>query len=160
MVDVSVAPFEIETISRHGDLIRADVYLPKGVKGPFPVLLGASPYQKALRRLPAVPQFAFIEYGPMQLYLDEGYAYVAMDTPGTGRSDGIWDPVSRTEGEAIHDMIEHVAALDWSTGKIGMIGMSHVTDVGAPWWTSGRLGGGLHKTSAFGRQSDRKTLTR
>jgi hypothetical protein len=33
--------------------------------------------------------------------------------------------VSRTEGEAIHDMIEHVAGLDWSTGKIGIIGMSH-----------------------------------
>ena len=125
MVDVNVTAFEIETTSRHGDVVRADVYLPKGAKGPFPVLLGASPYQKMLRRLPAVPQFAFIEYGPMQLYLDEGYAYVAMDTPGTGRSDGIWDPVSRTEGEAIHDMIEHVATLDWSTGKIGMIGMSH-----------------------------------
>ena len=39
-----------------------------------------------------------------------------------GRSEGVWDPVSRTEGEAIHDMIEHVAGLDWSTGKIGMIG--------------------------------------
>jgi hypothetical protein len=36
----------------------------------------------------------------MQLYLDEGYAYVAMETPGMGRSEGVWDPVSRTEGEA------------------------------------------------------------
>ena len=33
--------------------------------------------------------------------------------------------VSRTEGEAIHKMIEHVVGLDWSTGKIGIIGMSH-----------------------------------
>ncbi|MBC7800776.1 MAG: CocE/NonD family hydrolase, partial [Gemmatimonadaceae bacterium] len=71
------------------------------------------------------PAFAFIEYGPMQLYLDEGYAYVAMDVPGTGRSDGVWDPVSRAEGEAIHDMIEHVAAQPWSTGAVGMIGMSY-----------------------------------
>jgi hypothetical protein len=29
-----------------------------------------------------------------------------------GRSEGVWDPVSRTEGEAIHDMIEQVAGLD------------------------------------------------
>ncbi len=79
-----------------------------------------------LRPLPVRPAvFPFIEYGPIQLYLDEGYAYVAMDTPGMGRSGGIWNPVSRTEGEAIHDMIEHVAGLDWSTGMIGMIGMSH-----------------------------------
>jgi len=86
----------------------------------------SAPYQKSLRYLPPVlATFPFIEYGPMQLYLDEGYAYVAMDTPGMGRSEGVWDPVSRTEGGAIHDMIEHVAGLDWSTGKIGMIGMSH-----------------------------------
>ncbi|USQ71717.1 CocE/NonD family hydrolase [Roseomonas mucosa] len=126
MVDVNVKPFEIETRTRHGDLVRADVYLPPDRSGPVPVLLGASPYQKALRHLPAVPSvFPFIEYGPMQLYLDEGYAYVAMDVPGMGRSEGVWDPVSRAEGEAIHDMIEYVAAQDWSTGRVGMIGMSY-----------------------------------
>jgi predicted acyl esterase len=125
MVAVNVSQFEIEVNTRHGDIVRADVYLPKNAKGPLPVLLGASPYQKALRHLPASPIFPFIEYGPIQLYLDEGYAYVTMDVPGTGRSEGVWDPVSRAEGEAIHDMIEHVAGLDWSTGKIGMVGMSY-----------------------------------
>src|SRR5438128_373549 len=125
MVDVNVAAFEISVRTRHGDLVRADVYLPKGGTGPYPTLLAASPYQKALRHLPHHPAFPFIEYGPMQLYLDQGYAYVAMDLPGTGVSEGVWDPVSREEGEAIHDMIEHVATLDWSTGKIGMIGMSY-----------------------------------
>jgi len=126
MVAVKVQPFEIETVTRHGDVVRADVYLPVGRPGPFPVLLGASPYQKALRHLPPTPAvFPFIEYGPIQMYLDEGYAYVAMDVPGMGRSEGTWDPVSRAEGEAIHDMIEHVATLEWSTGRIGMIGMSY-----------------------------------
>lgn len=56
----------------------------------------------------------------MQPYLDSGYAYVAMDLLGTGRSEGVWDPVSRGEGEAIHDVIEHVAALEWCTGNVGM----------------------------------------
>jgi len=89
MVDVNVSPFEIEVRTRHGDLVRADVYLPREANGRFPVLLGASPYKKMLRRLPVVPSvFPFIEYGPMQLYLDEGYAYIAMDTPGAGRSEG------------------------------------------------------------------------
>jgi putative CocE/NonD family hydrolase len=126
MPDVNVQSFEIEVLTRKGDLVRADVYLPKDVEGPFPTLFGASPYQKMLRHLPVIPSvFPFIEYGPIQFYLDEGYAYVAMDTPGTGRSEGVWDPVSRTEGEAIHDMIEHVASLKWSTGRIGMIGMSY-----------------------------------
>lgn len=125
MVNVNVEPFEIEVVSRAGDRLRADVYLPQDAEGALPVVLGASPYQKALRRLPGMPIFPFIEYGPIQLYLDHGYAYVAMDLPGTGRSEGTWDPVSREEGEAIHDMIEHVATQPWSTGAIGMIGMSH-----------------------------------
>ena len=125
MVDVNVKAFEIETRTRHGDLVRADVYLPLGARGRLPVLFAASPYQKELRRLPPSANFPFIEYGPIQLYLDHGYAYVAMDVPGTGRSEGAWDPVSRAEGEAIHDMIEHVAGLDWSNGRIGMIGMSY-----------------------------------
>ncbi|MFG1609776.1 CocE/NonD family hydrolase [Actinoplanes sp. NPDC049265] len=125
MVQVNVEPFEIEVTTRDGDRVRADVYLPADRHGPVPVLLAASPYQKSLRHLPAHPIFPFIEYGPIQLYLDHGYAYVAMDVPGTGRSEGIWDPVSRAEGEAIHDMIEYAAEQSWSTGAVGMIGMSY-----------------------------------
>jgi hypothetical protein len=67
-MDVNVTPFEIETKTRHGNMVRAHVYLPRDRAGPFPVLLGASPYQKSLRHLPAIPAtFPFIEYGPMQL---------------------------------------------------------------------------------------------
>lgn len=125
MTQVNVTPFEIDIVDRHGRTLRADVYLPAGLEGPFPTLLAASPYQKSLRRLPAHPVFAFVEYGPMQLYLDQGYAYVIVDLPGTGRSGGNWDPVSHSEGEAIHDAIEAVAAQGWSTGRIGMIGQSY-----------------------------------
>lgn len=56
MVDVNVQPFEIEVRTRHGDIVRADVYLPRAAVGKVPVLLGASPYQKALRGLPVVPR--------------------------------------------------------------------------------------------------------
>lgn len=53
MVNVNTDPVEIEVVSRAGDRIRADVYLPSTGNGPFPVLLAASAYQKALlRRLP------------------------------------------------------------------------------------------------------------
>ena len=38
-------------------------YLPRNSADPFPVLLGASPYQKSLRHLPPGPAtFPFIEY--------------------------------------------------------------------------------------------------
>ncbi len=126
MTHVNVTPFEIEFDDRRGRRLRADVYLPPS-RGDAPVatLLAASPYQKSLRRLPPHSVFAFVEYGPMQLYLDEGYAYVIVDLPGSGRSEGDWDPVSRAEGESIHDAIEHVATLDWCNGSIGMIGQSY-----------------------------------
>ena len=129
-MDVNVAPFEIETKTRHGDMVRADVYLPRNSAGPFPVLLGASPYQKSLRHLPPVPAtFPFIEYGPMQLYLDEGYAYVAMDTPGMGRSEGVWGPVSRTEGEAhAHLTLALRAARQHQGGNVGACQQQYQTN--------------------------------
>jgi hypothetical protein len=93
LVDVNVTPFEIEAKTRHGDMVRADVCLPRNSAGPLPDMRGASPYQKSLRYLPPVSaKFPFIEYGPLQLYLDEGRAYVAMDIPGMDRSEQVWDP--------------------------------------------------------------------
>ena len=63
LVDVNVTPFEIEAKTRHGDMVRADVCLPRNSAGPLPVLRGASPYQKSLRHLPPGPAtFPFIEY--------------------------------------------------------------------------------------------------
>ena len=125
MAHTSVTPFEISLTDRFGRLLKADVYLPEGAEGPFPVLLYASPYQKSLRHLPAHWVFPFSEYGPMQMYLDEGYACVVLDLPGSGVSGGDWDPWSKAEGESTHDAIEHVAAQDWCTGRIGMCGQSY-----------------------------------
>ena len=125
MTDVTVTPFEIEINDRFGQTLRADVYLPDR-DGSFPTLFVALPYQKELRSLPAHWVFPFSEYGPMQLYLDRGYAIVVLDLPGSGASEGRWDPWSRAEGESAHDAIEHVAAQDWSTGKVGMMGQSYL----------------------------------
>lgn len=46
MVAVNVQPIEFESMTGHGEFVRADVYLPRGRNGRFPVLFGASPYQK------------------------------------------------------------------------------------------------------------------
>jgi putative CocE/NonD family hydrolase len=119
-------PFEIEVRTRQGVVVRADVFLPGGGKEPYPALFAASPYQKSLRRLPAHWHFPYVETGPIEFYLDRGYAYVWADVPGSGRSEGDWDPVTRAEGEALHDVIEWIAAQEWCTGKIGMIGQSYL----------------------------------
>lgn len=116
--------FEVEISTRDGVVMRADVSLPEGA-GPFPVLFAASPYQKALRYLPTHPMFPFRETGPIEFYVSEGYAHVWLDVPGSGRSEGTWDPISRAEGDAIHDAIEWVAQQPWSNGRVGGMGQSY-----------------------------------
>jgi predicted acyl esterase len=121
-------PFEIEVRSRFGQRVRADVYLPPAAAAPgrdrFPVIFAAAPYLKSLKRFPTHPAFAFRETGPIEFYLDRGYAFVWADSPGSGRSEGQWDGWSRAEGEALHDVIEWVARQRWCTGRIGMTGES------------------------------------
>jgi len=121
-------PVEVTIPTRAGDVVRADLYLPAGADHGgerVPVLVAASPYQKALAYLPVHGQFPFREGGPIDFYLEHGYAYLWVDVPGSGRSGGLWDPVSRAEGEALYDVIEWAAEQDWSTGRIGMIGESY-----------------------------------
>ncbi len=47
-----------------------------------------------------------------------------VDVPGSGRSEGPWEGWSKAEGEAVHDVIEWIAAQPWCSGKIGMTGQS------------------------------------
>jgi len=115
---------EVEIEARSGVVLRADLTLPEGT-GPFPTLFAASPYQKSLGRLPVHPVFPFRETGPIEFYVEHGYAHLWVDVPGSGRSEGTWDPVSRNEGEALHDVVEWIAAQHWSNGKVGGIGQSY-----------------------------------
>jgi uncharacterized protein len=115
--------FEIEVRTRFGKLVRADVYLPPG-GGRHPAIFAAAPYLKSLKRFPSHPVFAFRETGPIEFYVERGYAFVWADSPGSGRSEGAWDGWSRAEAEALSDVIEWVAKQDWCTGRIGMTGES------------------------------------
>lgn len=123
MTDANAEPVEVEVRTAGGVTLRADLFLPAGT--PCPLLVAASPYQKALRHLPVHPAFPFRETGPIGFYVEHGYAYLWLDVPGSGRSEGTWEPVSRAEGEAIAEVVEWAAAQDWCTGDVGMIGQSY-----------------------------------
>ena len=83
-----VLPTQIVSIRmRDGVKIAAAVYLPKG-KGKSPTLFAASPYRFDNNVAPALPVFLWRETGPIDWYLEQGYAYVHMDVRGTGRSGG------------------------------------------------------------------------
>src|SRR3972149_3886899 len=85
----AVLPTRIVSIRmRDGVKIAAATYLPKRAAGPAgrsPALLAASPYRFDNDIAPALPMFLWRETGPIDLYLEQGYAFVHMEGRRTGR---------------------------------------------------------------------------
>jgi predicted acyl esterase len=113
-----------------GTKLATDVYLPEGVKGPFPVLLARTPYGKGSEKGFAAQACA------------HGYAVVAQDLRGRGNSGGQAAIIFRNDGWGKvhdgHDTIAWVARQPWCDGKVGSYGGSalgitqNMTAPGAP----------------------------
>ncbi len=100
---------------RDGVILYADVYRPEG-KGPFPVLLMRTPYDKT-QALTSV-------YGHPTWYARRGYLTVVQDVRGRWRSEGEWYPFAH-EAEDGYDTVEWAARLPGSNGRVGMYGLSY-----------------------------------
>ena len=123
--DELVAPTRILSIRMSdGVRIAAALFLPDG-PGRYPVLLAASPYRFDNDAAPAIPLFLWRETGPIGWYLKQGYAYVHMDTRGTGRSGGEYHYQCKREQRDLYEVIEWIARQSWSNGKVGGIGQSY-----------------------------------
>ena len=55
-----------------------------------------------------------------------GYVVVNCDLRGAGHSDGVCSLLSDQEGEDVYDLIEWAGQQPWSTGAVGMIGVSYL----------------------------------
>lgn len=132
--------------TRDGTVLRVNVHRPPGA-GPFPVVVCAHPYGKD-----AVPrrtrrggyrisfQFrALRQTGPMRFssltsweapdpawWVDQGYVVINCDLRGCGTSDGTGALLSAQEGEDVHDLVEWAGAQPWSSGRVGMLGVSYL----------------------------------
>lgn len=60
-----------------------------------------------------------------ELYQRHGYGFVSVDVRGRGKSEGDWIAFVNDPDDC-HDVIEWVAAQPWSTGKVGMTGLSYM----------------------------------
>ncbi len=109
---------------RDGLHMGAHIYKPQG-NGPFPTLFATSPYRYDNNRLPAQPMFLWRETGPIEWYVEQGYAYVHADVRGTGRSEGEFEFLGRREQSDLYDIIEWIGTQPWSNGKVGGIGQSY-----------------------------------
>ncbi|NED99150.1 CocE/NonD family hydrolase [Phytoactinopolyspora halotolerans] len=140
MVDRDVA-----VTVRDGAVLRANVYRPAD-DGAYPVIMSAHPYGKDylpkptrkgyrpfpnLRILPQSQPFSFSAWtgweAPDPAYwVPRGYVVVNADLRGWGTSEGTGVLLGPQEGEDYHDLIEWAGVQPWSTGMVGLSGVSYL----------------------------------
>ncbi|NLT58864.1 MAG: CocE/NonD family hydrolase [Clostridiales bacterium] len=119
-------------ILRDGVRLHADVYRPSGSDGPFPALVGFSPFGKEAQALSRdrdpiqIGRVLFdqsIEVGSIDFFVRRGYVVVVPSPRGISTSEGRWTgPLSRQDQQDCYDVVEWAAAQSWSSGRVGMIG--------------------------------------
>jgi predicted acyl esterase len=126
-----------------GLVLRCDVFRPQA-EGRYPVLLSYGPYAKGLAFQEGYPsawqrmvaEHPDVAYGSTNQYqnwevvdpekwVPEGYACVRVDSRGCGRSPGYVDCFSPRETRDLHDCIEWAGVQPWSSGKVGLNGISY-----------------------------------
>ena len=113
---------------RDGSVLMADIYRPDTDNSDtkFPVLVSLSAYQKSMDRiLPHVSPFTHVERPEPDWWVARGYVLVFIDTRGTGKSPGKADIWSMQEARDLYDAIEWSAKQNWSSGKVGLSGVSY-----------------------------------
>jgi len=103
-----------------GVRLAADLYMPDGGDDgeTFPVLLEYLPYRKTESR--------GRNYSMYSYFVERGYIVARVDIRGTGNSEGRLIPyeysdIEQEDGEIV---IDWLSRQDWSTGNIGMFGIS------------------------------------
>jgi hypothetical protein len=136
---------DLPVVVRDGTTLRVNVALPaRGLR--FPVLMSAHPYGKddlprrrgrgyrvsiqyRMLRQTDVVRFSSLtgwEAPDPVWWTAQGYAVVNCDLRGAGTSEGSAGLLSDTEADDIYDLIEWAAAQSWSTGAVGMLGVSYL----------------------------------
>ena len=138
-----VIDWDVPITMDDGLVLRADVFAPDG-PGRHPVILTYGPYAKGLafqegyadqwrQMVAAHPdvargssnRYANWETVDPERWVPDGYACVRVDSRGAGRSPGFLDPFSPRETRDLYECVEWAAAQPWSTGKVGINGISY-----------------------------------
>lgn len=123
--------------------LRADIYRPLS-DAPVPVVMTMGPYGKGVRYqdhykaswefltkahpdLLAGSQHRWLTWETVdpEIWVPWGYAVVRVDSRGTGRSPGYLDILSPRETLDYYRAIEWAGVQPWSTGKVGLNGISY-----------------------------------
>ena len=112
------ARYNVKVPMRDGVNLSADIYFPRGQDGPFPVVLGRTPYNNTTEE--SIESAVF--------YPPHGYVFVAQDVRGKNDSDGEFYAFAN-EFEDGYDTVEWIGAQPWCDGNVGMVGASYVGNV-------------------------------
>ena len=112
------ARYNVKVPMRDGVKLSADIYSPSGEQGPFPVILGRTPYNNMTEE--SIESALF--------YPQHGYAFVAQDVRGKNDSEGEFYAFAN-EFEDGYDTVEWIGAQPWCDGNVGMVGASYVGNV-------------------------------
>lgn len=143
--DGVVVDRDVAVTVRDGVVLRLNVYRPAD-DGAYPVIMSAHPYGKDylpkptrqgyrpfpnLRILPQSQHFSFSAWtgweAPDPAYwVPKGYVVINADLRGWGTSDGVGVLLGDREGEDYCDLIEWAGVQPWSTGKVGLSGVSYL----------------------------------
>lgn len=142
----AVVQWDVPVPMRDGVHLRVNVFRPLG-DGPFPVLLCAHPYGKddiplhhrTRRGYRSSPQYRLMRSAPVTHsawtsweapdpahWVGRGYVVVNADLRGWGTSAGEPAALSAQEGLDVHDLVEWAGTQPWSTGRVGMSGVSYL----------------------------------
>lgn len=101
---------------RDGTMLYADIYRPDEA-GVFPILLTRLPYSKD-------DPFYSHRYLDTNRLVSQGYVVIIQDVRGRYESEGEFYPFE-TEAEDGYDTVEWAAKLPYSSGDVGMFGLSY-----------------------------------
>ncbi len=109
---------EVRIPMKDGVRLAADIWRPEDGTGPFPVLLEYLPYRKTEARGGSFRLYSY--------FVRHGFVVARVDIRGTGNSEGTLIPYEYSEIEQRdgEEVIAWLAAQPFSTGNVGMFGIS------------------------------------
>ncbi|BGP09035.1 hypothetical protein JCM10049v2_004890 [Rhodotorula toruloides] len=137
---------------KDGGLCRANVYLPLEERR-YPVIMTMGPYGKdapysefhvkSFKELPDEQKsdLSAWETPHPDYWVSQGYVVVRIDERGNGSSPGYLDTMSASTSSDFAECVEWAAVQPWSTGKIGLLGISYYG--GTQWRVAARKPKGL-----------------
>ena len=127
-----------------GSFVMANIFRPQET-GQYPVILSMSVYgkdlatkdlyaeewKKMVERLPELFEassgfYHTWETPDPELWVPDGYVLIRIDSRGAGKTPGYLDPFCPREIRDYYDAIEWAAQQPWSSGKVGLLGISYL----------------------------------